>query len=165
MSEIEELERRITAALDRIGRAAEAYEPQPDVPEGDGLSQVQAALEEERLASAQLEERNKKMREKFESAQSTLETELESQRMATAKLDMEMQRLRAANAQLRSSNAALREANEKGVGDPHLINKAMMAELEALRASSAVEKAEAEAIAETIGLALSAELPKLEEEL
>ena len=105
------------------------------------------------------------MREKFESAQSTLETELESQRMATAKLDMEMQRLRAANAQLRSSNAALREANEKGVGDPHLINKAMMAELEALRASSAVEKAEAEAIAETIGLALSAELPKLEEEL
>lgn len=164
MSNIEELERRITAALDRIGKHIEdlgdgsAGEADPEE-----ISRLRAALDEEKLVSAQLEERNKKLREKYEDARDTLQGELETQRMATAKLDMEMQRMRAANDQLRSSNAALRAANEKGVGEPHLINKAMLAELEGLRAEHAVEKAEAAAIAETIGLALNGELPQPEE--
>jgi predicted nucleic acid-binding Zn-ribbon protein len=127
------------------------------------VAQLRDELEEEKLVSGQLEERNKKLREKYDAAREALEAELETQRMATAKLDMEMQRMRAANEQLRSSNAALREANEKGVGEPHLINKAMLAELEGLRASRAVDRAEAEAIAETIGLALNGQLPQLEE--
>ena len=41
---------------------------------------------------------------------------------------------------------ALREANEAGVGEPHLINKAMLAELEGLRATRAADAAEAAAI-------------------
>ena len=164
MSNIEELERRIAAALDRIGKHVdnlEAVSPASVNPEE--LAQLRAELEEEKLVSGQLEERNKKLREKYDAAWEVLEAELETQRMATAKLDMEMQRMRAANEQLRSSNAALREANEKGVGEPHLINKAMLAELEGLRASRAVDRAEAEAIAETIGLALNGQLPQLEE--
>jgi len=47
---------------------------------------------------------------------------------------------------LTSTIDALRTANEAGVGEPHLINKAMMAELEALRASRATDVAEADAI-------------------
>ena len=164
MGNIEELERRITAALDRIGKHVDDL---GDVSAAGGdpeeISQLRSALEEEKLVSSQLEERNKKLREKYEDARATLEAELEAQRMATAKLDMEMQRMRAANAQLRSSNADLRAANEKGVGEPHLINKAMLAELEGLRAEHAVEKAEVAAIAETIGLALNGQLPQLEE--
>jgi hypothetical protein len=164
MSNIEELERRITAALDRIGKHVdnlEAVSPASVNPEE--LAQLRAELEEEKLVSGQLEERNKKLREKYDAAREALEAQLEAQRVATAKLDMEMQRMRAANEQLRSSNAALREANEKGVGEPHLINKAMLAELEGLRASRAVDRAEAEAIAETIGFALNGQLPQLEE--
>lgn len=163
MSEIEELERRITAALDRIGRSAEAMDTQMSGTDADELAELQGQLEEEKLASAQLEERNKKMREKYEEAREALDSQLEGQREAIAKLDMEMQRLRAANDQLRTSNAALREANEKGVGDAHLINKAMLAELEALRAARAVDKAEVAAITETIGTVLTGPMPKIEE--
>lgn len=166
MSDIEDLERRITAALERIGTAVEGLDaPGPQgTPEADPeeLSRLREALEEEKLVSAQLEERNAKLRGKYEDQRATLEQELEAQRMATAKLDMEMQRMRAANEQLRSSNQALREANEKGVGEPHLINKAMLAELEGLRASREVDKAEARAIADTIGLALGGKLPEAE---
>lgn len=165
MSEIEELERRITAALDRIGRSAEAMDTEVSGVDPAELADLKAELEAEKLASAQLEERNKKMREKYEEARETLEADLERQREATAKLDVEMQRMRTANEQLRASNAALREANEQGVGDAHLINKAMLAELEGLRAARAVDKAEVAAIAETIGAVLTGPLPKLEEDV
>ena len=117
MSNIEELERRITAALDRIGKHVDNLDAvTPASVDPEELAQLRAELEEEKLVSGQLEERNKKLREKYDAAREALEAELETQRMATAKLDMEMQRMRAANEQLRSSNAALREANEKGVG-------------------------------------------------
>jgi hypothetical protein len=61
-------------------------------------------------------------------------------------LDGDLQRLRKANDELRAANAALREANEVGVGDPHLINKAMLAELEGLRATQAAQASEANAV-------------------
>ncbi|MEO0865632.1 MAG: hypothetical protein AAFY39_13820, partial [Pseudomonadota bacterium] len=64
----------------------------------------------------------------------------------TAALDLELQRLRQANEQLRQSNDALRQANQDGVAEPHLINKAMLAELEALRAARAADIAEATSI-------------------
>ena len=57
-----------------------------------------------------------------------------------------MQRLRRANAQLSESCEALRNANAEGVGEPHLINKAMLAELEGLRAARSVDAAETRAI-------------------
>ena len=75
-----------------------------------------------------------------------LKTEIEAQTKTMARLDMDLQRLREANDRLRDSNAALRAANEEGVGAPDLINKAMLAELEALRAARATEAAEAGAI-------------------
>ena len=40
----------------------------------------------------------------------------------------------------------MRAANEEGVGEPHLINKSMMAELESMRAARQVDIAETEAI-------------------
>ena len=89
MSNIEELERRITAALDRIGKHVdnlEAVSPASVNPEE--LAQLRAELEEEKLVSGQLEERNKKLREKYDAAREALEAQLEAQRVATAKLDM-----------------------------------------------------------------------------
>jgi len=147
MSQVEELERRITAALDRI---AKGIEPLGNAPESsvaeDDLARARAELEEERLAGAQLEERVKALHEKSDKKIADLEAQTAEQSATLTRLDTELQRLRAANEQLRASNAALREANEQGVGEPHLINKAMLAELEALRASRAADMAENAAI-------------------
>ena len=67
-----------------------------------------------------------------------------------AELDAEIQRVRKANDGLRELNDALRVANEAGVGEPHLINKSMMAELEALRAARSIDVAETTAIIEAL---------------
>ncbi|MEM7318471.1 MAG: hypothetical protein AAF408_05550 [Pseudomonadota bacterium] len=75
-----------------------------------------------------------------------LRAERESLGGAMSRLDDDLQRLRKANDELRDVNAALRDANQQGIGDPTLINKAMLAELEALRASRATVAAEAHAV-------------------
>ena len=144
MSEIEELQRRINAALDRIGRGLEAGSAEMADPAE--LAEVKRALDDEKLANEQLEERVKSLRDK----RNTLEEELEALREQSAKtlsrLDGELQSLRRANQQLRDNNTALREANAAGVGEAHLINKSMMGELESLRASRAADRAETSAI-------------------
>ena len=63
-----------------------------------------------------------------------------------AQLDIDLQRVRRANAQLSEACKALRDANAEGVGDAHLINKSMMTELDALRAARTADVAEADAI-------------------
>lgn len=149
MSQIEELERRITAALDRIGKGIETLEPA--APEGPGadadeVAALQSALEDEKLVSAQLEERIKALHEKQDAKLAAIAAKADAQAETMARLDGELQRLRSANEQLRVSNKALREANEAGVGEPHLINKAMLAELEGLRAARSADLAETNAI-------------------
>lgn len=143
MSQVEELERRITAALDRIDRGVDRLGTGSDA---DRIAQLHAELEDEKLAAAQLEERVKALHEKQDARIAELEAETGAQSEALARLDGELQRLRAVNDQLRASNSALREANERGVGEPHLINKAMLAELEGLRAARAADVAESAAI-------------------
>jgi chromosome segregation ATPase len=158
MSQIDELNSRITAAMERIGagvtmlaeREAAAATPDPDL--------VQA-LEDEKLANSQLEERLRAIKERHGKELAALRAELDAsaeldklradlaaQSDAMGRLDMDVQRLRLANEQLRQSNAALRKANESGVGEPHLINKAMLAELESLRALRATDAAEVSAV-------------------
>ena len=148
MGDIEEYQRRITAALDRIGRAMEARQT-------DGGGQDLAdELEAERTANAQLEERVRAIRQKQETTVAALEktvenlsAEIASLKEALADRDGGLQRIRRVNAELRRSNAALREANAAGLADPHLVNTSMMAELEALRAEQAAGAAEIDEIA------------------
>ncbi len=152
MNDIDELQGRIAAAMDRIGAGIETLGAQGGA--GDAT-----ALEEEKLVNAQLEQRLETLKAKhadeLETQKSALDNRAEIERLsaeadtqshAMARLDMDVQRLRQANDLLRESNAALREANEKGVGEPHLINKAMLAELEGLRASRATATAEVSAV-------------------
>ncbi|KPP84483.1 MAG: hypothetical protein HLUCCO07_05140 [Rhodobacteraceae bacterium HLUCCO07] len=157
--EIVELERRITAALDRIGQGLNDLGPQAEAEVGEGteIEELKAALEDEKLVTAQLEERIKTLHARQDGKLAEVTAKVEEQAGAMAKLDTELQRLRAANDQLRASNVALREANEHGVGDAHLINKAMQAELEALRAARAADAAET-------GTILSALEPLLEDD-
>ena len=145
MSEIDELQQRIGSALDRIGQGLDDLAP---ASAGDGaeLAAVQQALDEEKLANAQLEERLKSLSEKQKERSDAEEVARAEQAQAMRKLDSELQSLRKANQQLRDNNQALREANEAGVSEPHLINKAMMAELDGLRAARAADKAEADVV-------------------
>lgn len=151
MTEIEEFQRRIAAALDRIGQGLEG---RAGGAEADEVAALRQQLEDERLASAQLEERLRKLKARQEAAQAEAEASREATAKQLAKMDTDLQALRQANRRLRDNNAALREANAQGIADPHLINKAMMAELEALRASRATDRAEAEVILSELGRVL-----------
>ncbi len=62
------------------------------------------------------------------------------------KLDQELTSLRTANDQLVESNTALRQANAEGVGDPALINAALQAEVNGLKAANATDRAEMAAV-------------------
>lgn len=152
MDNIAEYQARITAALDRISSAL------PKVgAEDQGLAD---ALEAERTANAQLEERVKAIKDK----QETMVTELEAQvsslkqqvdeqdtalgelRAAVETKESEARQLRKVTAELRARIAALREANAAALPDAHLVNKAMASELEALRAAETSMRAEMDEI-------------------
>ncbi len=70
---------------------------------------------------------------------------------AMTQLDGALQSLRKANQQLRDNNTALRTANAEGVAEPHLINKAMMAELDGLRAARTADRAEMDVLLTELG--------------
>lgn len=155
MSDIEEMQGRIMAAMERASRGLEKLA----IAQEAGPDQTQE-LEEERLANAQLTERVKSLKARLDSETADIQAKLDAAEKKLAQtekaearmrdLDVELQRVRRANAQLSDACAALREANAEGVGDPHLINKAMMAELDALRAARKAETAEADAILQAL---------------
>jgi DNA repair exonuclease SbcCD ATPase subunit len=159
MSELPQLETRITAALDRIKSGLDGLSvPEPvavSVPEVDGpdvdalatqVAELVAKLDEEQAANAQLEERVKRLKERQDGKLAELESNVDAGRARSARMDRELQRLRQVNAELRDINGQLREAVSAGVSEPHLVNKAMLAELEALRATRAADAAEMDAI-------------------
>ena len=162
MSDIDAMQGRIMAALDRIGQGLDGLTQDKGDTELEGLRQQ---LEDEQLANAQLEERVKKLsartREAEEAAraagaaQSTeaadRATAQQERAQAMTQLDGELQSLRKANQQLRDNNTALRAANSEGVAEPHLINKAMMAELDGLRAARAADRAEMDVLLTELG--------------
>lgn len=173
MSDIVELESRISAALGRIraglapgsdhvpghlsGRAsghvlggagpAPAATAPGAVAELDAL---RARLEEERTANAQLEARVKALKDRQDGRIAALEDAGTQSKTQLALFDRDLQRLREANADLRDINGQLREALAEGVADPGLINKAMRAELDALVALRAADAAEVDAVLEAL---------------
>jgi ribosomal protein L16 Arg81 hydroxylase len=160
MTQMDELEQRIKAALDRIARGVEALDlapaevPAPAEPLAESdpgeIAALRDALEDERIANAQLEERVRAIREKQEGDVAGMRAQIAGQTETFARLDTELQRLRRANEMLISTNQEMRRALEGKVGEPHLINKAMLAELESLRASRAADAAENRAVLDTL---------------
>ena len=151
MSDIEYLQGRILAALERASRGVDKLAlAKDDVPD---LGQE---LEAERQANAQLTERVNNLNDRLESEKSDLQTRLSDAEAKLAKvavaetqmakLDMELQQVRRANTQLTEACTALRDANAEGVGDATLINQSVLAELNALRAARSADVAEANAI-------------------
>lgn len=138
MANIEELEGRVSAALERIGRALDRM--------SEGGQGLDAELEAERGANAALEERVRAIQERQETTVAELEDENTRLRTALEERDGGLQRIRAVNEALRDANAKLREANRQGIADATLVNEAMEAEIAALRGQRATERAEIEEI-------------------
>ncbi len=116
MGEIAGYERRITAALERIARSAEHLGPLVDAP-----APVTAPAPEPQAPDPELLAR-------------------------IDALTRENQRLRSANAGLRESLAQIEGEIAQGAVDPGSIDRALRAELEALRADRAAEVAELDGI-------------------
>ncbi|MDZ4135511.1 MAG: hypothetical protein U1D06_07940 [Paracoccaceae bacterium] len=181
-TEIAELERRITQALERIGKSlgqlapvaatltpaganadqAHADQAKSEVgksevgktePAGSPparpaieIARLREALEVEKTANAQLQERLRAVKDRDAQTQTQLEARVEKM---TGQLDvqgLELQRMRKITIQLREHLRILHEAAAEGLTEPHLINKAMLAELEALRATRHSEVAEMDEI-------------------
>jgi chromosome segregation ATPase len=147
MQDIAELEQRITAALERIGKAMEQLGTQPRTTQPAPAASeagLRAQLEEEKALRAQLQERLRNLKDR--DAKTDLQARIDK---LTQQLDvqgLELQRMRRTNASLREQLASLQSAQAEAVTEPHLINKAMAAELEALRALRLTEMAEMDEI-------------------
>ena len=148
MSDIAELERRITGALDR---AYQALERLSAVTEDTGdIDAMKAELEAERVANAQLEERVRAIKEKQETMVAGLETEVARLKKAVKTRDGEVRQMRSVNEELRNSNEALRTANASGLADPDMVNSAMVSEIEGLRAQRASVQSEIDEVLATL---------------
>lgn len=147
MSDIQELENRINTALERIAKAVDAHGPvfasPVAAPVEDGrLAALAEELQAERDANAQLLERLNLLKARDAEQVGELQERVES---LTRQLDaqgLEVKRMRKNVIQLRETMRGLREAQSQGLTEPHLLNKAMLAELEALRATRLSETAE-----------------------
>lgn len=143
MSDIEELERRINAAFDRIGQAVDGFVPPTT---GAGTGELQDALLTEQTANAQLTERLRVVKEREASQAAEAAEKVDRLTRALDAQGLELQRMKKTVIQLRESLRALREAQTEAVADPHLVNRAMQTELEALRATRLTEMAQMEEI-------------------
>lgn len=160
MSQIEELQGRIASALDRISQGLDLQaNTQVSV---DELTALQQALDAERDAVMQLEERNKTLNDKITSLEGEVST-LSAQVAAASAVEMpdlmtqfgaSIADARTANETVRVSNEKLRAANSANVSEPHMINSGMMAELDSLKAMRALDQAELTAILEMLEAAL-----------
>ena len=183
-SNIAELERRITAALGRIGAGldkwtsaagaeaavAEAAEVEETVvveaapssalavppavedrsEEIAGLeaevARLKTALAAEKATVSQLDERLKASKDRDQPSQTQLEAKVEKMTQQLDVQGLELQRMRKSTVQLREHLRVLHEAAADNMAKPHLINKAMLAELENLRATRHTETAEMDEI-------------------
>ncbi|WP_456389205.1 hypothetical protein [Profundibacter sp.] len=146
MSDIAELERRITAALERIGTGVDGMDAAGGTADDGEAAALKEALEAEKLANAQLEERVSAIKQKQETTVKEMQERIEVLGKDLSRQEADAKKLLKVNAKLRESNDELRAANESGVGDAHLINKAMQTDLEALRATRKADLAELETI-------------------
>ena len=143
MSDVAGLEGRLAAALERIRYRVEMMEAQSAVGGGSAeMDALKSQLEDERTANAQLQERVKTLSERNDAASEPLEAQMAVQAGNVAALDEELQKLRASNAELLDLSGQLRSAATEGAADAELINRAMMAEVDALKAQQSATAAE-----------------------
>lgn len=150
MSDIAEFERRITVALERIDAGIDAgldvatAGASPD--NSAEISELNTALEAERMANAQLEERVSAIKDKQETTMKEMQERIEALGESLTAQESQARDLEQANNELQTQNQELRSANEKSVGEADQTSKAMQAELETLQATRKADLSELETI-------------------
>jgi chromosome segregation ATPase len=139
-------EARVEAALERLASAMDRLAMSPPDPQAGEVAGLTEALEAERAANEQLEERVRAIKERQEKVVGRLEAEVAGLKAAVGERDAAFEGLRAANDRLRENNMALREAILSGAPDADLVNRAMAHELDGLRAARAADRAEMDLI-------------------
>ena len=140
MTDIAQLESRITQALARIRAGIESGAST------SGGGDLARQLSEEQTANAQLQERVRALKERQDSMLTSLEEKVSSQKANMVALEAELQRLRASNADLQEVTSQLRASASEGATEAELLNRALMAEVEALTAQRAADVAQMDAI-------------------
>ena len=151
---IAELERRISSALTRIGAGLDAVPVavpaaaaiSDTAPLLDEIERLKAALATEKTSSAHLAERLKTAGSRESLSQSQLEAKVEKMTQQLDIQGLELQRMRKSTVQLREQLRVMHEAAAGNLAEPQLINKAMLVELESLRATRHTETAEMDEI-------------------
>ena len=151
MQDITELEKRITAALERIGKGMDRLSTQGRVAAASTAgaapgqdAALRAQLEEEKSLTAQLQARLRAAKDR--EAKGDLQEKVDRLTQDLDVQGLELQRMRRVNASLREQLESLRTAQSAGVPEAGLINKAMLTELDALRAMRLSEVAEMDEI-------------------
>lgn len=139
-TDITVLERRIAAAFDRIGEALDK------VVADAGDADLHARIAVERDANAQLTERLRAVKAREAEARAALEARIAELTQQIDAQGIELQRLKKTAVQLRETLRAQTDAAAEATSDPQLVNRALLAEVEALRALRQTEAVELGAI-------------------
>lgn len=157
MAEFAELEQRLTAALARISAGVARWPDPGTTPSAYQAAQIehlQATLDAERLARA---EADAKAEAAPPADPAPLQAEIDRLTRQLDAQSLDNQRLRSSVAQLREELRRLREAAEPGLPDAAHLNRALQAELEALRVARASETTEITAILAALAPLVDAE--------
>ncbi|MEL6915093.1 MAG: hypothetical protein AAFP13_11380 [Pseudomonadota bacterium] len=148
------MEGRLAAALTRIQAALEqvpqAAEPRPASDDKAGeiaeaamrVAALEAQLEEERATNAQLQQRVNQVRHKLDERVKELEASLATANSQLDASEAQNAKLQRSGKEMRAALEELQKTARDGAPDAHLINRAMMTELEALRAERSSEARE-----------------------
>ncbi|MEO0783783.1 MAG: hypothetical protein AAFZ46_18790 [Pseudomonadota bacterium] len=165
MGQIEELQGRIATALDRISQGLDL---QANIQvDADEVETLQQALDDERITAQQLEERNKALNDKIAALEADLaDAQAKASQAADAGFPDVLEQFGATVAEVREisqatrdENQTLRDAVAAGTSETDLINSSMTTELSSLRADRALDRAELQAILETLEAALGGSQP------
>lgn len=155
MHDLAELERRISAALARIGSGIEALHatspgsPPDAAPATDAeTARLRDELGAERAANAALRADLAAARAAppVEAGEAALRARIDQMTRQLDVQGLEMHRMRKMIVQLRENLRGMRRSQAANVADPEQINRAMMAELEAMRVTRLSEVAELDEI-------------------
>lgn len=139
------LEDELAEARAALAAKADAADDAPD--DAAGVADPRAAeLADARAANAKLAGQVETLTAKLDAAFTQAAAREDDRRIHLEDLDTRLQRLREVNADLRALNGQLRQMVVDGLGEPGLLNSAMAAELEALRADRAAEASEINAL-------------------
>lgn len=157
MTDIADYQGRILTALDKISSLATDLATKKNVPQGDPDAGLKTELDHA-LRDLQAEQSNvqrlnadiQALNDAKDAAPASLDGNSAKMQSRIENMDLQIDRLKAANAHLRESIGRLREKNIKNLGDDAAIDESLRAELEALQVLRAAEVGEMDNILEEL---------------